>query len=57
MYCIKFIVKPHFPSTQKGHLTIKRNVLVILLFICYYWYELIYIHSYVLIRTGLPNLF
>nr|DAE81300.1 MAG TPA: hypothetical protein [Bacteriophage sp.]DAK05454.1 MAG TPA: hypothetical protein [Caudoviricetes sp.] len=23
MYCIKFIVKPHFPSTQKGHLTIK----------------------------------
>nr|DAQ48919.1 MAG TPA: hypothetical protein [Caudoviricetes sp.] len=36
MYCIKFIVKPHFPSTQKGHLTIKRNVLVILLFICYY---------------------
>nr|DAU47595.1 MAG TPA: hypothetical protein [Caudoviricetes sp.] len=22
MYCIKFIVKPHFLSTQKGHLTL-----------------------------------
>nr|DAK72555.1 MAG TPA: hypothetical protein [Caudoviricetes sp.] len=28
-----------------------------MLFICYYWYELICIHSYVLIRTGLFNLF